>query len=130
MIAQTAHETSDMQLISPFNKSCTQKGLVSLRDDLRSKIDEKETYANLEKQYGVNRFYLWKIIHNPDYTPPVNVLRTLGIGVVSQVVVVFGEVPPGAQVIAAQICTCGQWFVSNHPARKRCFICSPFRKSK
>jgi len=44
-------------------------------------------------------------------------------------VVTDGDVPPGTQVISASLCACGQWFVSNHPARKRCFICSPYRKT-
>jgi hypothetical protein len=46
------------------------------------------------------------------------------------VVIAGGEVPPGTQVISALQCECEQWFIPNTPNRKRCFICSPFRKTK
>lgn len=47
----------------------------------------------------------------------------------SVVVITGGTIPAGAQVIEASQCACGNWFISNHPARKRCFICSPFRRA-
>lgn len=55
-----------------------------------------------------------------------------GLPVVTAVLVMGGsEIPPGAQVIAtAERCDCGQWFIPNHPARRRCFICSPYRRRK
>lgn len=43
------------------------------------------------------------------------------------VVVGEAEIPPGTQVATASRCACGQWFVSNHPRRARCFICSPYK---
>jgi hypothetical protein len=43
------------------------------------------------------------------------------------VIIGGGSVPPGAQVISAQVCACGQWFISNHPRRQKCFICSPYK---
>ena len=41
-----------------------------------------------------------------------------------------GEIPPGAQVITGNfgVCACGMPFYKNHPVRKRCFICSPYKK--
>ena len=51
-----------------------------------------------------------------------------GLPPVSTVVVMTGEpIPEGTQVITALRCSCGQWFVSNAPARRRCFLCSPWR---
>jgi hypothetical protein len=44
------------------------------------------------------------------------------------VIIGGGSVPPGSQVISAQVCECGQWFISNHPRRQKCFICSPFKR--
>ena len=45
----------------------------------------------------------------------------------SKVIVVLGEVPSGSQCIGADICIlCGRYFISNHPRRKRCFVCSPY----
>jgi len=43
------------------------------------------------------------------------------------IVVITGEVPAGSQAIAAQRCECGQHFISNHPRRRKCFICSAYR---
>jgi hypothetical protein len=55
--------------------------------------------------------------------------RRLGLTLTATVYVIGGSViPPGAQVISASLCECGQPYISNHPARKKCFICSPFRK--
>ncbi len=45
-------------------------------------------------------------------------------------VVTGGEVPPGAQVVSAMQCECGQWFIPNTPSRRRCFICSPYKKKR
>lgn len=37
-------------------------------------------------------------------------------------------VPSGSQVLHAQHCTlCNRPFISNHPRRQKCFICSPYR---
>lgn len=54
--------------------------------------------------------------------------RHFGIPAQSNVVVVEGVVPAGSQAISAQQCPCGQYFISNHPRRKRCFVCSPYRR--
>lgn len=49
----------------------------------------------------------------------------------SKVIVVLGEVPSGSQCIGADICIlCGRPYVSNHPRRKRCFVCSPYGGKK
>lgn len=61
-----------------------------------------------------------------DYLAPKWCIR-LGIPVEGKVQVIFGVVPDGAQVIGAQECDCGQWFISNHPRRSKCFICSPYK---
>lgn len=51
----------------------------------------------------------------------------LGIPTESRVQVVFGYVPDGSQVLAADQCECHRWYISNNSARKSCFICSPYR---
>lgn len=54
--------------------------------------------------------------------------RRLGFPPKGSVVVMSGEtIPVGTQVIAASVCDCGQAFISNHPRRVHCFVCSPFR---
>jgi hypothetical protein len=56
--------------------------------------------------------------------------KVLGLSEHKNVTVIFGEVPDGTQVIQAQLCECGQFFISNHPRRSKCFICSPYKKGK
>lgn len=46
------------------------------------------------------------------------------------VVVTGGVIPPGAQVVSAEVCECGQWYIPNHPARKHCYICRPYKRSR
>lgn len=46
------------------------------------------------------------------------------------VLVTPGRIPDGTQVIHARQCSCGQWYVPNHPRRQKCFICSPYRGQK
>lgn len=129
MNAQMPQNSHPRYFVSDFNKSAPIKSLVMLRDVLMTEKGSGATYAKLESTYGVNRYYLWNIINRPDYQPPVKVLQALGVEITATVVVVTGgEVPQGAQVINASRCECGQWYISNHPARKRCFICSPYHK--
>lgn len=63
---------------------------------------------------------------------PGNRIRAkLGLPAVSTVVIIGGGVvPAGAQVIYANECECGQWYISNHPRRKRCFMCRPYKARK
>ncbi len=51
----------------------------------------------------------------------------LGLPDEARVVVVYGEIPDGTQAIRADRCACGQWYISNHPRRRKCFQCSPYR---
>lgn len=62
------------------------------------------------------------------YPIPHKWRERLGLLPEANIVVIYGKVPAGAQAIQADQCACGQWFISNHPARKRCFICSPFKR--
>jgi hypothetical protein len=40
---------------------------------------------------------------------------------------VDGSVVQGSQSLGSLICSCGQPFISNHPRRRKCFICSKYR---
>lgn len=55
--------------------------------------------------------------------------HALGLPATVPVIPVNGAViPPRTQVHHADECVdCARPFVSNHPRRQRCFICSPFR---
>lgn len=61
------------------------------------------------------------------YLPGKKVRGLLGLPPESSVVVMAGDVPAGSQALAAMQCGCGQWFIPNHPRRKRCFVCSPYK---
>ena len=63
--------------------------------------------------------------HDPE------VRRAFGLADYHAIVIVGpGVVPPGTQVITAEQCSCGAWFIPNHPRRRRCFVCSPYRGRK
>lgn len=130
MQSENSSTIAPMPFVSEFNKRYGKKDIGTLRDEIRTRIGQKTTYAKLEEIYDVNRYYLWKIIHDPDYVPPLKVLMRLGIEIVVNIVVVFGEVPAGAQAVNGRYCECGQPFIPNHPARKRCFLCSPYKPHK
>ena len=53
--------------------------------------------------------------------------QKLGLPGVSKVEMINGRIPVGSQSLGARQCVCGMWFISNHPRRKHCFMCSPYR---
>lgn len=75
-------------------------------------------------QYNINGSMARMIANG--YRPGKRIRERMGLPPETTVVVISGAVPPGSQSIAAKQCACGRWFISNHPRRKRCFICSPY----
>jgi hypothetical protein len=53
-----------------------------LRDEIRAK-KQMCKYPELERVYGVNRYYLWHIINDPGYQPPAKVAAQLGLQVMA-----------------------------------------------
>ena len=49
-----------------------------IRNEIRQSR-AKMNYPKLEKKYGVNRFYLWHILHDDNYQPPMEVGLKLGM---------------------------------------------------
>lgn len=43
------------------------------------KVEKTTTYAQLERETGVNRFYFWSMVNHPDYEPSERVCSQLGI---------------------------------------------------
>lgn len=85
------------------------------------------SWRKVGKVYGITAAMARLIAHG--YNPGRRVRGQLGLPQLSTVITVAdGEVPDGSQVIGASRCACGQWFVSNHPRRSKCFICSPYRR--
>ena len=102
-------------------------------NEFREKLIEEKanaTYDELSKKYGINKFYLCRMVHDRSYLPPLKICARLGIKTLATVVVIAGEVPAGSQALTAQQCPCGQWFISNHPQRKKCFVHSPYKGKK
>jgi hypothetical protein len=103
-------------------------------DVLRLEIKNKRfvgqmTWQKIAEGYGINRAMARLIALG--YEPGKKVRNTLNL-TPSATVIVFGEgdVPDGSQTIRAAQCDCGQWFISNHPRRKHCFLCRPYASSR
>lgn len=61
------------------------------------------------------------------YAPPRHRAK-LGLPVSARVVSVGIAIPDNTLALSASRCECGRWFIPNHPRRKSCFICSPYRR--
>ena len=87
--------------------------------------------AGLEKYCGISHATLDAIYHGR-VSVPLKVRKQLGWPLAATVIVVGdgGVIPDGTQALLARQCPCGQWFIPNSGNRRRCFICSPFRKRK
>lgn len=80
------------------------------------------------KRALVSAATVWKIAMRPPYEPRNAAIRdALGLDPESAVTFVDGRQKPRAQALDVSECECGRYFVSNHPRRRRCFICSPYR---
>jgi len=84
---------------------------------------------DLEK---ISRSLVWKVANVPEYEPrDLDIRAALGLDQESSVRYVDGRPRPRAQALDVMVCGCGRHFVSNHPRRRKCFVCSPYRgKSK
>lgn len=89
-----------------------------------------QSWQKVGNKYGINKA-LARLIAN-GYQPGAKIRAVLGLPEHRQVIAVAGEiVHPDALTIGSKLCIdCGRAFIPNHPRRKRCFICSPFRKRK
>jgi len=65
------------RLVRLSNKSNGRNRITIGRASLVAQKAEK-TYRDLEAEYGVNKWYLWHIIDDPNYIPPAWVQDKLG----------------------------------------------------
>ena len=100
--------------------------LEQLSHDMRRQHEICKSWRKVAQSYGI--FPDTARLIAGGYEPGKKIRKRLGLPPAASVVVVYGEVPDGAQVLQAQRCQCGQFFISNHPRRMKCFICSPYRK--
>ena len=103
--------------------------LEELRLDLLKLHSELKSWRKAGKHYGLNPA-MARLIVVKNYDPGPRIRFRLGLPIKANVIVLEGIVPEGTQVISAQQCPCGDWFISNHPRRIKCFICSPYKKRK
>jgi hypothetical protein len=92
---------------------------------------KKMTWQAIADQYGppITKPMVWRIANDPDYEPKDQKTRfILGLSVVAIVIPINGIIPEGSLSLSAEQCACGQWYISNHPRRGKCFICSPARR--
>ncbi len=81
----------------------------------RHHITKPLAWRIAKKGYEPRRYAIRKLLDLPQY---------------ANVIPIGDQIPDGTQAHSAQQCKCGQWFISNHPRRVRCFICSPYRGKK
>lgn len=74
---------------------------------------------------------IYRIGTDPEYEPKDPKIRAaLGLESESEVTFVDGRPRPKSKALDVAQCACGNYYISNHPRRGRCFECSPYRGKK
>ncbi len=101
-------------------------------DHLSTELAEKHpgtSWRKIGAEYGISGAMARLIATG--YDPGKKIRQKLDLPQSATVIVILGNrVPDGTQVVNASQCSCGQWFVPNHPRRLKCFMCSPYRGRK
>ena len=83
--------------------------------------------AEMPEYQGINHATISAIARGRD-PKNLHIRQILGLPLpTAYITVVIGHVPEGSMSLGAWRCDCGQWFIPNHPARRRCFICRPYK---
>jgi hypothetical protein len=93
-----------------------------------AKHQKGESWRKIAVKYGLHP-NMARLIAN-GYEPGNKIRKKLNLSLIAEVETLDENFPDGSQVLGALQCGCGQWFVSNHPKRKKCFFCTPFRPRK
>lgn len=102
--------------------------LLALRN--RSNGHKHMTWQAIADHFGppVTKPVVWRLVNDPDYEPKDQRIRfALGLSITAIVIPISGVIPEGTLCLNALQCGCGQWYIPNHPRRRRCFVCSPAR---
>lgn len=104
-------------------------------DDLRGKLNFEHDTINLSwrriaDMYGVSVGLIHAIAKNGHVPKDEKVRKRLDLPPRIEITTIIGDIPDGTVSLGAMRCRCGQWFISNHPRRRQCFICGPYRKRK
>lgn len=85
--------------------------------------------AALDEYVGIPAGTLCSVAHGEE--PKRKHRDQLGLPPISDVIYLYGYMPTGEAIsVGAILCECGQLFISNHPARRKCFICSPYKRGR
>lgn len=144
--AETSHIISAKSKIYPFkanrkpvtesngynlmNMDGNTRDIEKVRSRLLKEYNELKSWELVARHYGLTKAEVWKVATKKHEPKRVKIRNALGLPPGQFIVVINGEVPPGAQSIGAMPCLCGQHFIPNHPRRRACFICSPYRGHK
>lgn len=103
-----------------------------VREDIRALYRAKNSFRRIAKEDFGNQISHATIqrIYNGHEPKHAGSRLVLGLPQTSLVNPISGEIPAGTQVLNAVQCSCGQWFVTNHPRRSKCFLCSPYKGKK
>jgi len=106
------------------------KQLENVRKAIAAAYLLKSSWRKTGAQFGISGALAYRIV-NRDYEPMTPAIRyKLGLPVSARVVSVGAAIPNDTLALSASRCECGRWFIPNHPRRKLCFICSPYRRRK
>lgn len=94
-----------------------------------AKYQQEGTWRNVAKQYGLHPNMVRLIAYG--HRPGNKIRKKLNLPLKSEIESMDGNIPEGSLALGAIACRkCGQSFISNHPRRRKCFICSPYRSRK
>ena len=106
--------------------------LMAVRDNIKEWRDAGYSWRDIEELPAYEHISLPTLRRiSLGIEPGPKVRKQLGLPPAGEVYYVLGgEVPEGTLAIRAERCDCGQWYISNHPRRKRCFMCRPYKKGR
>ncbi len=104
----------------------------SLRASLHSLHDELDSWQAVADRLGFkSKATPWRVANQGWLPKDPASLQKLGLPALVGVQFVPGSTIESGALIGegSRSCECGVEFISNHPRRRRCFYCSPIRRS-
>lgn len=114
---------------------CTAKKYVDEQKDRKSlellyKMNKsyRQTAHDFEMMRGVKLNHAMVRLIIKGYDPGKKIRKLLNWQPMAEVASVNGTIHQGAVSLGDRQCVaCGRWYISNHPRRRKCFICSPYK---
>jgi hypothetical protein len=99
-----------------------------IRLDMQTLKQNGKSWRYIGKHYNIQPSMARLILLG--HEPGKKVRKILNLPQSAIVNIVSGTIPDNTQALNAVRCSCGQWFITNHPRRFKCFSCSPYKGSK